>query len=38
MLAGGILETVDFLLGQIFPLTQIGVPRPARRNRPIYDG
>src|SRR5262245_7966683 len=38
MLAGGILETVDLLRGQIFPLPQIGVARPARRNCPIYDG
>jgi hypothetical protein len=30
MLARGILETVDFLRGQVFPLPQIGVPRPAR--------
>src|SRR6516225_11272035 len=38
MLAGGILETVHFLRGQVFPLPQIGVSRPARRNCPIYDG
>ena len=38
MLAGGILEAVDFLRGQIFSLPQIGVARPARRNCPIYDG
>jgi hypothetical protein len=38
MLAGSILEAVDFLRGQIFPLTQIGVARAARRNCPIYDG
>src|SRR5262245_56327320 len=38
MLAGGILETVDLLRGQIFPLPQIGVRWPARRNCPIYDG
>ena len=37
MLAGGILETVDLLRGQIFPLPQIGVRRAARRNCPIYD-
>jgi hypothetical protein len=37
MLAGGIPEAVDFLRGQIFPLTQIGVTRPAWRNCPIYD-
>src|SRR5262249_20255966 len=38
MLTGSILETVDFLRGQIFPLPQIRVTRPARRNCPIYDG
>src|SRR5262245_7672453 len=38
MLAGGILETVDLLRGQIFPLPHIGVARPAWRNCPIYDG
>jgi hypothetical protein len=35
MLAGGILETVDLLRGQIFPLPQIGVGRSARCNCPI---
>jgi hypothetical protein len=34
MLAGGVLETVDFLWGQILPLAQIGVPQSARRNCP----
>jgi len=38
ILPGGILETVHLLWGQIFPLPQIGVRRPARRNCPIYDG
>src|SRR5262249_28383379 len=38
MLAGSILETVHLLRGQILPLPQIGVARPARRNCPIYDG
>src|SRR5262245_21022225 len=38
MLAGGILETVDLLRGQIFPLPQIGIAQPAWRNCPIYDG
>jgi hypothetical protein len=38
MLAGGILETLDLLWGQILSLPQIGVSRPARRNCPIYDG
>jgi len=38
MLAGGILETVHLLRGQIFALPQIGVARPPRRNCPIYDG
>jgi len=38
MLAGSILETVYLLRGQILPLPQIGVARPARRNCPIYDG
>src|SRR5262245_40198674 len=38
MLAGGILETVHLLRGQIFPLPQIGVARPPRRNCPIYEG
>src|SRR5262249_16754832 len=38
ILAGGILETVHLLWGQIFPLPKIGVSWPARRNCPIYDG
>jgi hypothetical protein len=36
--ARSILQTIHFLRGQIFPLSQIGVARPARRNCPIYDG
>jgi hypothetical protein len=38
MLAGSILETVDFLRSQILSLPQIGVAGAARRNCPIYDG
>jgi len=38
MLARGNLETLHLLRGQIFPLAQIDVARPVRRNCPIYDG
>ena len=37
VLAGGIDKPLDLLVGQVFPLPQLGV-RPAARYCPIYDG